>query len=247
MITNLGKILFDLHGHQIGILIYLTIILTNTLINTRGLRRLGHAALPAKWPHVAVLIPARNEEINIRHCVTSLLDQHYPDFSLWVLDDHSEDRTPGILAELAVTDSRLHILQGAPLPAGWLGKTWACHQLVQAVPGDVPLLLFVDADTWHAPTMLQAVVAELLAKQTDLLSVLPRQFTITLAEKLTVPIIPWSLFTHFPLALAQRFRWPFFAGAIGSGYVVAAAQPTRKWEGTPRCAWRWPKTWRWPG
>ena len=37
----------------------------------------------------------------------------------------------------------------------------------------------------------------------------------TLAEKLSVPIIPWSLFTHFPLALAQRVNWAQLSTAIG--------------------------------
>lgn len=219
MLIRLWQFIFDLHNHQIGVLLYLGMILSNTLINTLALRLLGHASPPAKWPPVAVLIPARNEESNIRRCVTSLLAQDYPDFSVWVLDDHSEDRTPEILAELAAGDTRLHVLHGAPLPVGWLGKTWACQQLAQAVPADVPLLLFVDADTWHAPAMLRAAVAEFLSQPTDLLSVLPRQFTLTLAEKLTVPIIPWSLFTHFPLALAQRLRWPFFAAAIGQAML----------------------------
>ena len=37
----------------------------------------------------------------------------------------------------------------------------------------------------------------------------------TTAEKLSVPIIPWSLFTHFPLALAQRVNWAPLSTAIG--------------------------------
>lgn len=207
--------LFDWQGQQTGVLIYLVIILTNTLLNTLSLHRLGSHPAPQQWPAVAALVPARNEEPNIRRCVSSLLAQDYPNFELWALDDHSSDRTPAILAELAVAEQRLHVLQGKPLPPGWLGKTWACQQLAQAVPAEVPLLLFVDADTWYEPTMLRAAVSALQAEQADLLSVLPRQVTITLAEKITVPIIPWSLFAHFPLTLAQRWNWPIFASAIG--------------------------------
>jgi len=37
------------------------------------------------------------------------------------------------------------VVQSEPLPAGWTGKTWACHQGAQLATGDV--LLFLDADT----------------------------------------------------------------------------------------------------
>jgi glycosyltransferase involved in cell wall biosynthesis len=50
------------------------------------------------------------------------LNQDYPDFEVLALDDNSRDRTGAILAELAAEDSRLRVLQGQPLPAGWIGK-----------------------------------------------------------------------------------------------------------------------------
>lgn len=210
---------FSWQGQQVGILFYLLIILINTVINTVGLRRLGSYPHPQTWPRLAVLIPARNEEATIARCLHSLLAQDYPAFSIWVLDDASTDRTPAILADLAASDAldagRLHVIHGAPLPVGWLGKSWACQQLADAVPDDVDLLLFVDADTWHHPHMLRDAVAASEAEETDLLSAIPQQVAITLAEKLTVPILPWSLFTHFPLALAYRLGWQRPAAAIG--------------------------------
>ncbi len=203
-------------GSQLnGILLYLSLIVLNTLLNWLFLPRLGKAAPPSSWPAVAVLVPARNEEANLRRCVTSLLTQDYPDFSVWVLDDASTDATPCILAELTAGEPRLNVIQGAPLPSGWLGKNWACHQLVERLPADVPLLLFVDADTWHAPAMLRNAVAALQAHQADLLSVLPQQETRTLAEMLTVPLLPWALLSHFPLWLTRRLRWPRLSAAVG--------------------------------
>ncbi len=198
-----------------GILLYLVVIVMNTLLNWLSLPRLGKSPAPQNWPAVAILVPARDEEANIRRCLTSLLAQDYPDFSVWVLDDASTDGTPAILAELSATEPRLHVLQSAPLPQGWLGKNWACHQLAASVPADVPLLLFVDADTWHAPTMLRQSVAALLAHKADLLSALPQQETHTLAEILTVPLLPWALLSHFPLWLTQRVRWPHLSTAVG--------------------------------
>jgi chlorobactene glucosyltransferase len=198
-----------------GILLYLAMIAVNTLLNWLSLPRLGKSPAPQNWPAVAILVPARDEEVNICRCVTSLLAQDYPDFSVWVLDDASTDATPRILAEMAAGMPRLHVGQSAPLLAGWLGKNWACHQLAASVPADVPLLLFVDADTWHAPTMLRQSVAALLAHKADLLSALPQQETRTLAEILTVPLLPWALLSHFPLWLTRRVHWPRLSAAVG--------------------------------
>ncbi len=206
---------FTWDGQLTGILLYLSFIALNTLLNWLFLPRLGKATAPPSWPMVAVLVPARDEEANLRRCVTSLLAQDYPNFNVWVLDDASTDATPRILAELAAGEPRLHVIQGAPLPSGWLGKNWACHQLAGHVPTEIHLLLFVDADTWHAPTMLRHAVAALQAYKADLLSVLPQQETRTLAEMLTVPLLPWALLSHFPLWLTRRLRWPRLSAAVG--------------------------------
>ncbi len=204
---------FSWPGQQVGVLVYLGVIITITLSNTIGMKRLGKYPDPARWPRVALLVPARNEELTIAKCVNSLLLQDYPDFAIWVLDDNSTDRTSEILGSLAADNPSLHIIQGQPLPDGWLGKPWACQQLSDAAEGE--LLLFVDSDTWHSPRMVREAVAALEAEQADLLSVIPDEVMLTLPEKLAVPIIPWSLFTHFPLALAQRFNTSLSASAIG--------------------------------
>jgi chlorobactene glucosyltransferase len=202
-------------GQQTGVLLYLLFILGNTLLNRLTLPRLGKIAPPAEWPEVAVLIPARDEEANLPRCLRSMLAQEYPRFSVWVLDDHSRDRTAEIVRQMAAQDDRLHLLTGAPLPSGWLGKPWACQQLAEAAPSTSELLLFVDADTWHAPDMLRASVATLLAEGADLLSVLPRQVLGTPAEWLSVLILPWAVLSHFPLWLTRIRPWPSLAVAVG--------------------------------
>lgn len=206
---------FSIYGQQVGVLVYLAFIALNTLLNWLMLPRLRVNGTITAWPPVAVLVPARNEEANIRRCVTSLLAQDYPDFAVWVLDDDSTDGTWAILSEMRARDQRLHIGRSAPLPAGWLGKNWACHQLAAQVPERYRLLLFVDADTWHAPDMLRVSVATLLSGGYDLLSLLPRQEMHTLVEMLTVPLLPWAMLSHFPLWLTQRLPLPALAMAVG--------------------------------
>jgi 4,4'-diaponeurosporenoate glycosyltransferase len=90
---------------------------------------------------VSVIIPARNEEHNLPRLLRSLATQAVKPREILVVDDGSTDRTPEVARQLGAT-----VIASKPLPDGWRGKTWACHQGAQAATGE--LLLFMDADTW---------------------------------------------------------------------------------------------------
>lgn len=95
-------------------------------------------------PSIAIIIPARNEEANLPGLLTSLTNSIPCPTQILVVDDQSSDAT----AEIA----RAHgaeVLPAAPLPEGWTGKTWACHQGATATQSE--LLFFLDADTSFAP------------------------------------------------------------------------------------------------
>ena len=167
----------------------------------------------APGQRASVLIPARNEERNIRRCVQSLLAQGHAPFEVLVLDDGSTDATSAIVAEMAERDARLHLIEGGPLPQGWMGKNYACHQLAELAEGD--WLLFTDADTYHHPDALAWAVSAAQQNDADLLSLIPRTVTHTLGEDILLPIIPFGLLGCFPLALGVRFRIPSLAMAVG--------------------------------
>ena len=133
------------------------------------------SARPATTPFVSILIPARNEADVIGRTVQQLLRQTYPHFELLLLNDQSEDDTAVRAVAAAQGDSRFRLLNGRPLPAGWLGKNWACHQLAQAAAGD--LLLFTDADVRWQPNALAALIAFQQQQQADLTSIWPTQQT----------------------------------------------------------------------
>jgi cellulose synthase/poly-beta-1,6-N-acetylglucosamine synthase-like glycosyltransferase len=86
---------------------------------------------PIDWPPVVAIIPARNEAATIAQVLSSLLKQNYAgEFSVVLVDDHSEDATAQI-ARQATRDlnaeSRIKIYTAPALPSGWTGKLWALN------------------------------------------------------------------------------------------------------------------------
>ena len=200
-------------SHQASLLVFVTVLLLIALSNLRALSRLGDWPLPGVLPPVSILLPVRNEAHNVEPCLRSLLAQDYPDCEILALDDGSTDGTGEILAALSSQDRRLRVIEGKPPPPGWLGKHWASFQLAQAAPSE--LLLFTDADTRHHPRALRDAVAALVAEEADLLSALPREIIVSWAERLVVPIIPWSILSFVPVGLAHRLKVPALSAAVG--------------------------------
>jgi len=210
---------------EISIVAFVVCLVFIALSNWSLLRRLDRYS-PSQWtPRVSILVPARNEEAHIGDCVRSLLAQDYPDYEVVALNDHSTDRTAQILAALTAADGRLRLLAGAELPDGWLGKHWACQQLADACTGE--LLLFTDADTRHGPQSIRHGVAALQAEEADLLTAFLRQETVTWAEQLIVPVVPWSILTFLPLALAYRSPSPALSAANGQYMLFRRSAYTR--------------------
>lgn len=192
---------------------FLALALLTALFNYFFIRRFDQYPRAKTFPRLSVLIPARDEAENIEACVRSLLEQDYPDFEILVLDDHSTDGTRLILNRLARDFQRLRVLDGKPLPAGWLGKHWACHQLAKAASGE--LLLFTDADTRHAPNTLSDSVSALLAERADLVTAFPQEQMVTWGEKLIIPVIGFGIFSFLPVALARGMNLPSLTVTIG--------------------------------
>jgi chlorobactene glucosyltransferase len=162
---------------------------------------------------VSVLVPARNEEKNIATCLKGLLHQDYPHVEIIVLDDQSSDHTPDIIRRCASHSNRITTLTGHDLPPGWTGKNYACHQLAQAATGDI--LIFTDADTRHDPAAITATVAYLQQTNVGLCSAFPRQFTVTFAEQLVLPVIHLFVYGGLPLWLTYLTPYPSLAAANG--------------------------------
>ena len=206
----------------------------HSLWNLRALRTLPDDP-PQVAENVAVLLPVRNEARRLEPCLRSLLAQTgVPELQVLVLDDQSTDGTSDVVRRVAGDDRRVRLVPGKPLPDGWWGKPWACHQLADeagatdggADPGTSrppTLLVFVDADVVLAPYAVAATVAALRASGLDLLCPCPRQLTVSASERLVQPLLQWSWLTTLPLRRAESSSRPSLTAANGQLLAVDAA------------------------
>jgi chlorobactene glucosyltransferase len=201
----------------------LSVLLINLLLNLRALHKLGSekGELPVDLPCISILIPARNEEEDIVPCLESLRKQDYPAYEILVLDDNSTDRTAERVAGFAAKDPRVKLIKGKPLPQGWAGKPHACHQLAAQAKGS--WLLFTDADTVHAPTMLSSAMAYAHEHRLSLISGLPLQKTVSFSQRVAVPAMYFIILCCMPLWWVQGARRPRPGLVIGQFIFVSAA------------------------
>jgi len=167
---------------------------------------------------LSVLIPARNEEANIRATLEAALANRGCDFEVIVLDDHSTDRTAEIVGELAQQDPRVRLETAPTLPAGWCGKQHACHVLSHLARH--PLLVFMDADVHLAPDALGRLAGFMEKSGAALASGVPRQELGTFSERLLIPQIHFILLGFLPMHIMRRSRSPAFSAGCGQLFIA---------------------------
>jgi len=189
-------------------------ILLLSLANILWLRSSSYRPSTTDMGKVSVLIPARNEESNIRRCLESLLHQSYTNYEIVVLDDLSTDRTWEIISEYARRYPKLlRAVKGAPLPRGWCGKTHAMQLLSQHAQGDY--LLFTDADTVHTRESIAWAVTNINKHRSDFLSGYVRQELQSFGETLIVPTTYIMSTMVLPLWLIPRSNTSMLSFAVG--------------------------------
>lgn len=177
---------------------------------------------PAAYPPVIAVIPARDEAEVIGASVASLLGQAYPGtFRLVVVDDHSTDGTAAAACRAAAAAGRapeLEVIPAPALPAGWSGKVWAMetgYRHVRARHGEVPYVLFTDADIEHGSAALQRLVARAEAGGLALTSLMVRLRAVSLAERALVPAFVFFFRMLYPFSWANDPASPVAAAAGG--------------------------------
>ena len=189
------------------------------LLNLFVYRRIACRQPPrALGSPLSILIPARNEETNIRATLEAVLANHGADYEVVVLDDHSTDRTATIVSELAARDPLVRLESAPPLPAGWCGKQHACHVLAQRARH--PLLVFMDADVRLAPEALTRMTEFMGQSKAALASGVPRQELGTFSERLLIPLIHFILLGFLPMHAMRRTRWPSMSAGCGQLFIA---------------------------
>jgi len=139
-------------------------------------------------PLVSVLVAAKDEQENIERCVRSLLNQDYPNFKLYAINDRSTDRTGEILHGIqAEYNGQMQVIDVQHLPEGWFGKNNAMRLGVEASQGQ--WLAFTDADChFICPRTLSVAMRYAVDQKVDFLSILPVLQTDSLWERIIQPV-----------------------------------------------------------
>jgi hopene-associated glycosyltransferase HpnB len=156
-----------------------------------------------RCPRVVAIVPARNEAGSISQTVAALVHQDYPgDFSIIVVDDHSEDGTAALArqaAEESGATERLAVHTAAALAPGWTGKLWALNEGVQIASRNAPSFFwFTDADIVHAPDTLRRLVFRVEKESLDLASLMVLLQTKTFPERLLIPPFLYFFLMLYP-------------------------------------------------
>jgi len=180
---------------------------------SRGRHRHPPLTAPQSRPtvRISVLVPARNEEERLSPCLTALREDADAG-EVIVVDDCSTDATAALARSLGA-----RVLPGREPPRGWVGKSWALQQGLEAATGDIVVCL--DADTRPRPGLVGALAAVL--EHADFVSAGPRFDCRTRGERLLHPSLLASLLYRFgPGDSADR---PPAAGRlVANGQCMAA-------------------------
>ncbi len=192
IVTSTGLALF------IGVQWLLRLLMVNAAIKKRDILTPASRQIRGKKiPKISVIVAAKDEEENIETCVTTLLNQTYPNFELIVIDDRSEDRTLEILRKLEKNaQGQLKVLHVDYLPEGWFGKSHAMQKGVAVSTGE--WLCFLDADCQQtSDKTLSVAMQEALQQQTDFLTITPTLEMKTSWERLIQPSCIMALLVWF--------------------------------------------------
>lgn len=188
-----------------------------TIANSLTMRVVTPQTDSAISQSVSLLVPMRNEEKNVEALVASIQrSQGMGNWDFTVLNDSSTDRTAEILSASSGT-----VINGAPLPKGWLGKNWACQQLAEGSKGEY--LVFVDADVRLHPCAVSSGIAAMNRWGWDFISPYPQQIALTFFERIFQPLLQWSWLASVPLRLAERLRISSMTIANGQFFIVKRA------------------------
>lgn len=144
-------------------------------------------------PAISIIIPARNEELNIERCLLSIVDQNYPNYEVILVDDNSNDNTVQkarkIQQKFKAKFQNLKIIELKSKPQDWTGKTWASEKGL--LSSRYNMLLFLDADCYYAKNCILFAISHMLSNQLDVITGYPFFVLRDFWSKISMPL--WKL------------------------------------------------------
>ncbi|MGB0037765.1 MAG: glycosyltransferase family 2 protein, partial [Terriglobales bacterium] len=180
---------------------------------------------PRGEPRISIIVPARNEEHDIRATLESLLALDYSNYEVIAVDDRSTDgtgkqmdevaescgantpvrvlaATPSQSGEEVTSHPKLQVIHITDLSPGWMGKTHAMWTAGKRATGD--WLLFTDADVLFKPDSVRRVVAYAEAEQADHVVLFPRMLMEHAGERMMIAFFQTMfVFGHRPWKVAD--------------------------------------------
>ncbi len=183
-------------------------------------------------PRVSVIVPARNEEHDIRATLESLLALDYSNYEIIAVNDRSTDATGQRMDEVragASDSGRLQVIHVSDLPPGWMGKTHAMWTAAAKATGE--WLLFTDGDVVFKPDSVRRVIAYAETEKADHVVLFPRMIMEHPGERMMISFFQaLFVFGHRPWKVAD----PKTKDHMGVGAFNMVRRPVYDAVGTYR-------------
>lgn len=112
-------------------------------------------------PKVSIIIPVYNAASFISQCLTSIVNQTFKDFEVYLVDDGSTDSSVDIMRKYCEADARFHLLSQNHRYAGV-----ARNEGMKHVSGEY--LFFLDADDFFDKEMIEVAYEKAKANDADI-------------------------------------------------------------------------------
>lgn len=180
------------------------------------------------WPHITVIIPARNEASSIKATLDSLASQDYPgEYRIILVNDRSDDETKECAKQAHDPHHLITIIDGQPPEKGWSGKLWAIMQGVRLAKENAPdkdgYFFFTDADITHRPQHLRALAEKALDDNRQLVSEMVELRCENVSEKLLVPAFVFFFGMLYPFAKINNPSSSVAGAAGGTMFIKRKA------------------------